>query len=72
MLYNIKVQPNAKKNKIFEEKDNFLKIKICAIPENGKANEELIKFLSKYFKIPKSNIKILKGKNTKNKIIETI
>jgi len=72
MLYNIKVQPNAKKNKIFEEKDNFLKIKICAIPENGKANDELIKFLSKHFKTTKTNIKIIKGKTSKNKTVEII
>jgi uncharacterized protein len=70
MKYNIKIQPNAKENKIIEEKDDFLKIKIKAIPEHGKANDTLIKFLSKYFKIPKSNIEIIQGKNSRNKIIE--
>lgn len=70
MKYTIKIQPNAKKNEIIETKNDFLKIKIKAIPEHGKANQELIKFLSKYFKVPKSNIEIIKGQNTRNKIIE--
>ena len=48
MKYNIKIQTNAKKNEITEQRDDFLKIKIKAIPEKGKANEELIKFLSKH------------------------
>ncbi|MDD4289845.1 MAG: DUF167 domain-containing protein [Patescibacteria group bacterium] len=72
MKYTIKIQPNANENKIVEEKDDFLKIKIHAIPEHGKANDELIKFLSKHFKIPKSNIGIIKGKTSKNKIVEII
>lgn len=70
MKYNIKVQPNAKKNEITEQHDDFLKIKLNAIPEKGKANEELIKFLSKHFKASKSNIEIIKGHTKHNKIVE--
>lgn len=72
MKYNIKVQPNAKENKIVEQCDDFLKIKLRAIPECGKANLELIKFLSKHFKVSKSNIQILKGHTSHNKIVEII
>ena len=47
----IKVIPNAKKNEIVENSDNFMRIKISAPPVNGKANKELIKFLAKHFNI---------------------
>lgn len=70
MKYTIKVIPKSSQNQIIEQKDDFLKIKLKAIPEKGKANDELIKFLSKHFKIPKSNINIIKGQTNKNKIIE--
>ncbi|HNZ86574.1 MAG TPA: DUF167 domain-containing protein [bacterium] len=70
MRYSIKIIPKSSKNEIIEQHDDFLKIKIKAIPEHGKANEELIKFLSKSFKIPKSNIQIIKGNNSRNKIVE--
>ena len=70
MKYTIKVIPKSSKNKIVEEKDGFLKIKLRAVPEKGKANTELIKFLAKYFKTAKSNIKIIKGETKRNKIVE--
>ncbi len=67
--YNIKVIPKSSKTEIIEESNNSFKIKLKAVPEKGKANAELIKFLSKHFKTAKSNIQIIKGKAGKNKIV---
>ena len=39
----------------------YLKINIISIPEKGKANIELINWLSKKLKIAKSNITIISG-----------
>jgi len=50
--------------------DGRLKIKIAAPPVDGKANESLIEFLAKTFKISKSNIEILKGHTSKLKTIK--
>ena len=41
------------------EGQEFLKINVVSVPEKGKANQELIKFLSKMFKIPKSEISLI-------------
>ena len=70
-----KVTPNSSKNKtgeVFIDKKNqeHLKINICAVPEDDKANEELIKFLSKTFKIPKSKIEILRGNTSRIKVLK--
>ena len=70
-----KVTPNSSKNKIgevFIDKKNqeHLKINICAVPEDAKANEELIKFLSKTFKISKSKIEILRGNTSRMKVLK--
>lgn len=39
-------------------------------PADGRANEEIIETLSKYFKIPKSLISIIKGKKGRKKTIK--
>ncbi|MBU0506604.1 MAG: DUF167 domain-containing protein [bacterium] len=67
---NIKILPNAKKNEIVQFENNTLKIRITAPPVDGKANETLIKFLSKEWKIAKSQINILKGLTSRQKTIE--
>lgn len=70
MKLNINVIPRSSETKIVEQNDNFLKIKIKSAPEKGKANDELIKFLAKHFKISKSKVNIIKGKTSRNKIVE--
>lgn len=69
MKYIVKIIPKSSKTEIVERGDDFLKIKLNAVPENGKANEVLIKFLSKHFKTPQSNIKIVKGTKSREKVL---
>ncbi|GAG32323.1 unnamed protein product [marine sediment metagenome] len=63
---NLKVKPNSKKNQILEY-GNPTKISIRAPAEANKANIELIKFFKRKFKL---DIRIIKGKTSKNKIIQ--
>lgn len=50
MTLRVKVIPRSAKTEIVGEMaDGTLKIKIAAPPEKGKANEELIRFLSAHF-----------------------
>lgn len=63
----VQVQPNARKNEIVDFKDGVLKVKISAPPVKGKANKELIGFLSDRFEISKSSITIEKGLTSKRK-----
>lgn len=46
-----------------------LKIRIQAPPVEGKANVYLVKYLSKRWKIPRSNLEILSGETGRNKRI---
>lgn len=75
MILNIKVTPNSAKTKIagkfFDEKNQeWTKINLAAVPEDGKANEELIKFLSKLLKISKSKIEIIRGETSRMKVVK--
>ena len=64
----IKVQPNSSKNKISGLYGEMLKINIKSPAVEGAANKELVKFISKQFKIPKSDIEI-KGETSKRKVL---
>ncbi|MFA5188189.1 MAG: DUF167 domain-containing protein [Patescibacteria group bacterium] len=68
-IISVKVIPNSKINKIVEQKENFLKIKLTAPAHEGKANKALIIFLSQELKIPKSKIKIISGEKSREKKI---
>ncbi len=70
----IKVIPKAEKTCISEiiedEEGQTIKIRIKAPPEGGKANKELLKFLSKEFSLPKQNIEIISGKTSQLKLLK--
>jgi len=68
----VQIQPKSSRNEIVGIHDGRLKIKIKAPPVDGKANESLIEFLAKTFKISKSNIEILKGHTSKLKTIKLL
>ena len=44
-----------------------MKISVVSIPEKGKANQELIKYLSKALKVAKSQIEIVGGETDRCK-----
>lgn len=70
MIIKVKVSPNSSQNKIVGFEGEILKIKCTATPEKGKANQSVINMLAKEYKVPKSAIKILKGKTSSQKVIE--
>ena len=65
----VHVVPNSRANDVREISDNIIKVKIAAPPIDGKANKELIKVLSKHFRIQKSKVIILKGVASDKKVI---
>jgi uncharacterized protein (TIGR00251 family) len=69
IIIPIKVIPKAHKNEIVGWEHEELKVRIAAVPDQGKANEELIAFLAKEFKISKSMIKLVYGQSSRHKRI---
>ena len=66
----IKIKPSSRQNNIEKIDSLHYAVWVKEPPIENKANLELIKMLSKYFKTPKSNIKIIRGEKSKNKVIE--
>ncbi len=65
----IQVQPSAKKTAIDCVFNDRLKIKIASPPVDGKANETLIKYLSKLLGLKKKDISISIGEASKLKTV---
>ena len=65
----VKVQPNAGKNEVLRYSEGVLYLRIAAPAVKGKANQELIRFLSDLFGVSKSNLTIEKGLTNKTKVI---
>ena len=70
MKYVVTVKPGTSQEKILETAPNELTVYLRAKPHDGEANASLIKLLSKYLNVPKTSIKIVRGTNSRNKIIE--
>ena len=65
----VQVQPNSGQNQVLGFKNGVLHIRIAAPPIKGKANQELIKFLSDILGVSKSSLTIEKGMTGKRKVI---
>lgn len=65
----IYAKPNAKKSALLFISEEALHIAIHAKPQDGEANIELIAYIAKLLKIPKSHCELIKGKGSRYKQI---
>jgi uncharacterized protein (TIGR00251 family) len=65
-----RIIPNAAKTEFAGPYGDALKLKISSPPLDGKANAELVKFLSKKLKISKGAIRIISGETSRDKLVE--
>jgi uncharacterized protein (TIGR00251 family) len=69
MKIQVKVKPNSKTEELSREGNNFI-IKVKEPPKEGKANQAVIKLLAEHFGVSQSQVRILSGFRSKNKVIE--
>ena len=65
----VRVQPNARSNEVLGYEDGVLRVKIAAPPVQGKANRELIEFLSELLGVSKGSVTIERGATSRTKVI---
>jgi len=66
---SLRVYPNASRNEVVGFTNGILRVKVSAPPIKGKANRELITFLSRLLGVGKGSVNILKGHTTRNKVV---
>lgn len=70
VLLRVRVIPRAARTEIQGEHGDELKIRLNAPPVDGKANQSLIKFLSKKLRVPKGAICLRSGESSRSKRLE--
>jgi uncharacterized protein (TIGR00251 family) len=65
----IKAVPGASKTEFAGIKDGRLRIRLAAAPEDGKANAELLSFLSKALGCAKRDLRLISGEKSRLKVV---
>lgn len=68
-LLDVYVQPKASRSEVVGVHQGSLKIRLTAPPVEGEANKECVKFLAKLLGIPKSDIRIVQGHKSRQKML---
>ncbi|WP_207455658.1 DUF167 domain-containing protein [Azospirillum sp. SYSU D00513] len=71
----LRVTPRASRNAVAGLAETAaggwaLKVSVTAVPEDGKANEAVVKLLAKHWKLPRSSIALVAGATDRNKILQ--
>jgi len=69
LFLDIKAAPGASRSALGEVKEGRLKVRIAAVPEDGKANEELRSFFAKALGLPKRDLILESGERSRLKTL---
>ncbi|MGD2117084.1 MAG: DUF167 family protein [Chromatiales bacterium] len=70
LFLNLRIQPKASKDEFCGPHGELAyKVRICAPPVDGKANQYLCKFIAKAFGVAPSRVNIVSGENSRTKRI---
>lgn len=67
LVFRVQVAPRASRSEVVGEHNGALRVRLAAAPVDGAANEELIKVLSKTFKVARGAVTILSGHGSRLK-----
>ncbi|HAH19826.1 MAG: hypothetical protein A2Y00_10910 [Omnitrophica WOR_2 bacterium GWF2_43_52] len=70
MILKVKVIPRARRNDIKLLGEDSLKIHLVAPAVSNKANEALVEILAHYYTVKKNQVWIVRGKHSRNKVVE--
>ncbi len=70
MKITVIAHPNSKKQEIVKDLEGTLHIYTKEPAQEGRANKTIIEALAKHFDVSKSQVKLVKGHKSKQKIFE--
>jgi uncharacterized protein (TIGR00251 family) len=68
ILLEVRASTRGSRSEIQGFVDGQLRIKVTAAPVDGKANAEIIRLLSREFHAPRSQISLVRGATSRNKL----
>ena len=66
---SLKVYPGASRNEVISFAEGVLRVRIAAPPVRGKANQELVSFLSRLLGVSRDDLTITRGLTSRNKTV---
>ncbi len=66
----VQVMPNAAKSEVLEEIEGALKIRLKALPIEGRANDALVRFIANLLDLPKGRVSVTHGFSSRQKLLE--
>jgi len=70
MKISVKVKPNSRESRVENLGEKRFLVAVKAPPQEGRANREVVEILATYFCVPKSQIALVGGLKSKQKIVE--
>ncbi len=70
MIYTVRVKFDPSDRIVLDRVNNDIEISVNSAPVKGKANKEIIKKISNYFKVKQDDVTIIRGLNSKTKTID--
>lgn len=67
LVFDVHVQPRASRDEISGMLGDKLKVRITAPPVDGKANQHLVQFFAKLFRVSKSSVILVTGETSREK-----
>jgi uncharacterized protein (TIGR00251 family) len=67
VILELHVQPGASRSEFAGMHGERVKVRLAARAVDGKANEALIEFLARHYRVPKRNVTIVSGLKSRQK-----
>ncbi len=65
----VRAVPNGRRAEVVGRYGEAWKIRVSAAPEKGRANDELVRFLSDVLAVPRGTIEVVRGHSSRDKLV---
>ncbi|MFO0697215.1 MAG: DUF167 domain-containing protein [Polyangiales bacterium] len=70
VVFDVRAVPRASRDAIAGVMDGAIKLAITAPPVDGEANAAIVAFFAKALRVPKSDVRLVRGERSKQKSVE--
>lgn len=67
----VRVTPRAARNAV-EKTGDGIRVRVTAVPENGKANAAVTRLLAKALGVPRSRLALVRGEASRDKVFRVL
>ena len=68
--FTVKVHPRARRSAVTGRLGDAWKLDLTAPPDEGKANQECVRFLAELMGVPRTRVRVVTGLTSRTKVVE--